>query len=148
MEGSNVASEQTISRLVDFIALFLQHSTYELEAKYKGLVSKEAFTRCVKHCKANEHKEHIHSECMDVLTRLNGEVYRISVEGKEGITTLFKTNMLPSNTKSLSFMKKSQINGNIRPILLDDLTFKVDLKDEMEVSDEIIRELSLKFPSL
>jgi hypothetical protein len=148
MDGSNVASDQTIDRLVDFIALFLQHPTYELEAKYKGPISKEAFTRCAKHCKDNGYKEHIHTECMDVLTRLNGEVYRISVEGKEGITTLFKTNMLPTNTKSLSFMKKSLISGNIRPILLDDMTFKVDLKDEMEVSDEIVRELSLKFPSL
>lgn len=50
-------------------------------------------------------------------------------------------------------MKKTLINatygGNmIRPILLDDITFKIDLKDEQAVNDELIREISLKFPSL
>ena len=62
MDGSNVASEQTIAKLIDFVALFLQNSTYELEAKYKGPLSKDAFTRCVKHCKNNGHKEQIHAE--------------------------------------------------------------------------------------
>lgn len=153
MDGSNAASEQTIGRLVDFIALFLQQPSYELEGKYKGPVSKEAFTRCVKHCKYQGYKEHIHPECMDVLVRLNSDVYRISVEGKEAIATLFKTNMLPSNNKNVSFMKKAFISATIgghtiRPILLDDVTFKIDLKDEQPVDDELIRELSLKFPSL
>jgi hypothetical protein len=147
METSNVASDQITAKIVDFIAMFLHNPTYELEGKYKGNVSKEAYTRCIRLCKNKGFKEQVQIECMDVLVRMNGEVYRVSVEGKDAITALFKTNMLPTS-KSISFMKKTMINNSVRPILIEDMTFKVDLKDETSVSQDIVRELSLKFPSL
>jgi SAM-dependent methyltransferase len=136
----------TQDKFLDIINLFLNNPTFELEAKYKGDVSKDAFSRCIHYCKSHKMKEEIHQETMDVVTKANSsDVYRITLKGKDTITTVFKTNMLPS--ANVSFMKKTFIKG-IRPILLDEMSFKVDLKDEQKVDEQIEGEISLKFPSL
>jgi len=138
-------NKATYDRLLDVVTLFTQSQTYELEGKYKGDISREAFTRAIQHCKASKHKENNQPETMDILVRLGGTVYRVSVCGKENIATVFKNNALPE--KDTSFMKKVIVNG-VKPFHLNDITFKVDLKDEMPVTKDIQNEIILKFATL
>jgi SAM-dependent methyltransferase len=136
----------TQDKFLDLINLFLNNPTYELEAKYKGAVTKDSFTRCIQYCKSHKMKEEIHQETMDVVTRVGStDVYRITLKGKDTITSVFKTNMLPNT--NVSFMKKSFIKG-VRPILVDEMYFKIDLKDEQNVDEQVQGEISLKYPSL
>lgn len=138
-------SKATQDKMIDMINLFLSNGTYELEGKYKGDVSRDAFTRCIQHCKVMKYDEHIHQETMDILVRLNGTVYRVSVVGKDNIAVVFKTNNLPNS--GVQMMKKTAIHG-VRSFMMDDLVFKVDLKDEQEVEEKIQTEIGLKFPGL
>jgi hypothetical protein len=138
-------SKTTQDKLIDWINLFLSNETYELEGKFKGDVSRDAFTRCIQHCKVLKFNEVIHQETMDIIVRLNGSTYRVSVIGKDNIATVFKTNNLP--TSGVQMMKKTLING-VKSFVVDDLMFKVDLKDEQEVEEKIQVEIGLKFPGL
>jgi hypothetical protein len=138
-------SKGTNDKMIDMVSLFLSNPTYEFEGKYKGDVSKEAFTRCIQYCKVMKYQEEIHPETMDVLIRMDGKMYRISVIGKENIVSLFKSNNLPLT--NVKMMTKTSIEG-IRPIIVDDLSFKVDLKDEIELDQKLQMEISLRFPSL
>jgi hypothetical protein len=128
--------------------LFQKHfasSTTELEAKYKGKdLTKDAFTRCISFCKNANYVENIHPETLDILVRYNSEVYRISVVGKDGITNVYKTNKLPDD---ISIMKKSSMQG-VKPIYLEDIGFKVDLKEEIVIDPKDVNELTLTFASL
>ena len=138
-------SKATHDKMIDMINLFLSNQTYELEGKFKGDVTKDAFTRCIHHCKTMKYVEEVHSETMDIIVRLNGVSYRVSVIGKDNIALVFKTNNLP--TSGIEMMKKTIING-VKSFIVEDLMFKVDLKDEMEVDNKTQMEIGLKFPTL
>lgn len=142
-------SKATHDRLVDMFSLFLNSSSFELEGKFKGELTKEAFSRCIHHCKSSKHSETIHKETMDILVRLDNEMYRVTVVGKDNIAQVYRTNKLPSGDASsaVTVMKKTPVRG-VKPLMLDDIEFKVDLKDEIEVADEIVTQLSLRFSSL
>lgn len=128
------------------INLFLSNPTFELEGKFKGDVSKEAFTRCIQHCKQHKHIEQVHPETMDVLVRMDNTTYRVSVKGKDNIAIVYKTNNLP-HADNLEMMRKTIING-VKPLIVDDLAFKVDLKDEVPLDSQLQAEISLRFPGL
>jgi hypothetical protein len=129
-------------------ALFQKHiasSTTELEAKYKGKdMTKDAFTRCIALCKAAKYQETIQPETMDVLVRFNSDVYRISIVGKDAVSYVYKNNKLPD---TITIMKKTHIPG-VKPIYLEDLGFKLDLKEETNVEPKDVNELTLTFASL
>lgn len=135
----------THDKLVDLLGLFLNSASFELEGKFKGDITKESFSRCIQHCRTAKHTEVVSKETMDVVTRLDNELYRFSVQGKDNIAVLFKTNKLPSD--GVTVMKKSTVKG-VKPVMIDDISFKVDLKDEMDVQEAIVSELHLRFPSL
>jgi mRNA capping enzyme/mRNA capping enzyme, catalytic domain/mRNA capping enzyme, C-terminal domain len=138
-------SKATHDKMIDMINLFLSNETYELEGKFKGDVSRDAFTRCIQHCKVMKHVEDNHPETMDVMVRMNSSTYRVSVIGKDKIASVFKTNNLPNS--GVQMMRKVPVNG-VKSFMVDDLMFKVDLKDEQEVEDKIQMEIGLKFPGL
>lgn len=138
-------SKTTEEKMMNMISLFLSNPTYELEGKFKGSVSKEAFTRCIQHCKQQKHVEEIHHETMDILTRMDNSTYRVSVVGKDNITTVYKTNHLPA--ENVNMMRKTQIDG-VKPFIVDDILFKIDLKDEMSLDEKLQQEVSLRFPGL
>jgi hypothetical protein len=143
-------STSTYNKLLDLVTHFSNQSTLELEGKYKSDVDKEAFARCIQSCKQRNLGEHIHPETLDVLTRLNDDVYRISVIGKDAIAQVYKTNLLPvqtNTTSNISFMKKTPVKG-IKPLYLNDINFKVDLKNEATVDKSIEQELQLRFATL
>lgn len=139
-------SKATYEKLVDMINMFVNHGTFELEGKYKGDISKDAFTRCLQHCKAQKLDESVY-EHMDVMVRYNNDSYRITLDGKNVIASVFKTNMLPSSLDGVGFMRKTPIKG-VYPLLLSDISFRVDLKDEQVIDESLKGELALKFPSL
>lgn len=128
--------------------LFQKHfasSTTELEAKYKGKdLTKDAFTRCIALCKRANYNEIVHPDTMDILVRYNSDVYRISVVGRDAISQVYKTNKLPDN---ITIMKKTTLHG-IKPIYLDDLAFKLDIKEEIVIEPKDVSELTLTFASL
>jgi len=138
-------SKATHEKMIDMLNLFLSNPTYELEGKFKGDVTKDAFTRCIQYCKQQKFVEEIHQETMDVVTRMDGLTYRVTIIGKDNIATVFKTNNLPAS--SVQMMRKTVVNG-VKPIIVDDLSFKVDLKDEKPLDEKLETEISLKFPSL
>lgn len=138
-------TKDTFAKLVDLVTQFSSSSTYELEGKYKGDVSREAFTRCLQYCKGLKLKENDEPESMDILVRLDKVMYRVSVAGKDGIRDVFKNNTLPIN--GVTFMKKTLIQG-VRPFQLNDIFFKVDLKDELPVTQQIQNDIRIKFTSL
>jgi hypothetical protein len=129
-------------------SLFQKHfasSITELEAKYKGNdLTKDAFTRCIALCKKGNFQEMVHPETMDVLVRYKSDIYRISVIGKEAITYMYKTNKLPDD---ITILKKTSIHG-VKPIYIDDLSFKLDLKEEVNIEPKDVNELTLTFSSL
>lgn len=139
-------SKATHDKVVDMFNLFLTSSSFELEGKFKGDITKEGFSRCIQHCKAEKHKETVHKETMDIIVRLDNELYRVSVVGKDSIASVYRTNKLSSDG-SVSVMKKSSVRG-VKPLMVDDVQFKVDLKDESEVPEAIFTDLSLRFASL
>ena len=139
-------SSSTQTKMIDMINLFLSNPTFELEGKFKGDLSKEAFTRCIQHCKQNKLIEQIHQETMDVLVRLEKNTYRVSIVGKENVASVYKTNNLPVSD-GVKMMKKTLING-VKPLYIEDLSFKVDLKDEALLDDKLQTEIALKFPTL
>jgi hypothetical protein len=139
-------SKTTQDKMIDMINLFLSNPTFELEGKFKGDVSKEAFTRCIQHCKQSKHVEQVHPETMDVMVRMDNATYRVSVKGKNNIAILYKTNNLPS-LDQLEMMRKTLING-VKPVIVDDLSFKVDLKDEVPLDEKLQQEISLRFAGL
>lgn len=129
-------------------ALFQKHfasSTTELEAKYKGNdLTKDAFTRCIGWCKKSNYNETLQPDTLDILVRYNSEVYRISVIGRDAIAYVYKTNKLPDD---ITIMKKNTIQG-VKSIYIDDLSFKLDLKEEISINPKDVNELTLLFPSL
>lgn len=139
-------SKATYDKLVDMVNLFMQAPTFELEGKFKGDLSKDAFTRCIQYCKSLKMAEKVHDEVLDTIVRFD-EVYRVSFKGKNAIANLYKTNRMPDDYDTVETMKKSFIKG-VKAVLIDDLSFKVDLKDEQVVDDKKRAEIALKFPSL
>lgn len=129
-------------------ALFQKHfasSTTELEAKYKGNdLTKDAFTRCIAFCRKSNYTETVHPETLDILVRYNSDIYRVSVIGKDAIGHVYKTNKLPDD---ILIMKKTSIHG-IKPIYIDDLGFKLDLKEEISIDPKEMNELTLTFANL
>ena len=138
-------SKATHDKMIDMTHLFLSNETYELEGKFKGDVSRDAFTRCIQHCKSMKHVEVVQRETMDIMVRMNNSTYRVSVIGKDNIANVFKSNNLPNT--DVQMMKKTPIHG-VKSFMMDDLLFKVDLKDEQNVDEKIQMEIALKFPGL
>jgi hypothetical protein len=139
-------SKATYDKLVDIVNLFTQTPSYELEGKYKGDLSKDEFSKCIQFCKTMKMQEKVHEETLDVLVRFD-DVYRVSFIGKPSITELYKSNRMPENFENTEIMKKTIVKG-VKPIYIEEVSFKVDLKDEQMVEDKKKSELSLKFPSL
>lgn len=139
-------SKTTYDKLVDMVNLFMRAPTYELEGKFKGELAKDGFSRCIQYCKSLKMAETVHDEVLDALVRYD-DVYRVSFKGKNAIAALYKTNRVPEDFETVDTMKKTIVKG-VKPILIDDISFKVDLKDEQAVDDKTRAELALKFPSL
>ena len=136
-------------KLGEVIVLFNKNPNYELEAKYKETINKDIFTKFIQYCRSMKYKEDIQPEVLDisVISRLQDKEisYRISLKGQDAITEYCKTNILQESLhgNNLQIITKKPVKG-ISSILFNDLSFKVDLKEEVPISSyEILKQLPL-----
>ena len=71
---------------------------------------------------------------MDISAKTDEGIYRISLKGKEAIREYCKTNILQESLlgNNLEVIIKKPVIG-VYPILLNDINFKIDLKQETPV---------------
>ncbi len=126
-------------RLVDVVSLFNKNKTFELEAKCKKKLSSTDFTNVIKYLRSIKYDEINHPEMLDIFT----SNYRISIEGKDAIQSYCKTNKT-ANIENITVITKKIIPG-VKPIIFDDVNFKIDLKNEVPIEEmkqgEILTEL-------
>lgn len=135
-------------KLIDMVILFTKNNTYELEGKYKDIINKENFTNLIQYARSN-FKEEIQPEVLDISAKTDEGIYRISLKGKEAIREYCKTNILQESLlgNNLEVIIKKPVIG-VYPILLNDINFKIDLKQETPVPRFKVSELLKQLPLL
>ncbi len=132
-------SAELYDKLVDILTLFNKNKTFELEAKCKQKITVKEFTDVIKYLRSIKYEEVSNPEVLDIFV----QNYRLSLQGKEAISQYCKTNKIPK-TADVTIISKKLIQG-IKPLVFDDVNFKIDLKNEVPVDElkkgEIIAEL-------
>ena len=110
---------------------------YELEIKYNGKISRDAFTRVVQYSRSQAYQQFDHQDALDVFFLHKGSQYRVTIEGKENIQKYCMTNRIQSVKMIKEIISKKLVPG-FRPVFLEDYNLKVDLKQEVATSEEIV----------
>ena len=120
----------------------------EVECKLKDPIDKDAFTRMIQYCRSLNMTETIHDDQLDIFFNLPSTPsnVRLSIKGKDSISMYCKTNTLPP-PESVETIIKKPIKG-IKSVLLKDISFKVDMKDEVPLDDFAKQEVITRLPSL
>lgn len=111
-----------------------KHKDYELEVKHQGRITRDGFTRALQYYRAQGFKQTDHPETLDIFFMHKGQQYRFSVVGKENIQQYCLRNKLTDGEG----MSKKFVQG-FRPIMVDDFAFKVDLRNEVKVVDDVTK---------
>jgi mRNA (guanine-N7-)-methyltransferase len=132
--------------LVNLVSVFNKNKSFELEAKCKQRLSSQDFSNVVKYLRSTGFDETIQEETLDISTKRKDGTYRISLPGKHNIAQYCKSNTVPqSSFDSVTVISKRTVPG-IRPLVFDQVGFKIDLRDEQPVEEmkkvEIISELN------
>ena len=109
---------------------------YELEIKYTNKPSRDAFIRSIQYCRSQGYEHYDYPDSLDVFFLYKGLQYRITVEGKENIQKYCVTNRIQSSKMVKEIVTKKLVQG-FRPVIVEDYNFKVDLKNEVMITDEI-----------
>lgn len=121
----------------------LKHKDYELEVKHQGRVTRDGFTRALQYYRAQGFKQVDQPETLDIFFMHKGQQYRFSVHGKDSIQQYCLKNKLAD----AEGMSKKFVQG-FRPVVVEDFGFKVDLRNEVKVTDDMLKaELLLSMPS-
>lgn len=113
---------------------YLKADNYELECKYMSKITKEQFSKTIQYFKSIGLEEKIHDKVLDVLFMYKDKPYRISVSGDNNIKNYCKKNTLELNEIE-SIMSKRFVKG-FSIIRIDDYDFKIDLKDEILITQD------------
>lgn len=119
--------------------LSLKGPRMELECKFKQLVTKDAFTRMIQYCRSTNMVETLQDDQLDVFCKLASSPshIRLSLVGKDRISKYCKSNGFPDDV--IAIIKKP-VPG-VKSIPLDELSFKVDMKEEVPLDDFAKQEL-------
>lgn len=132
-------SKDVFKQVVNTASEFKKHKQFELEIKYNGKVNRDVFTNTLQYYRSHGLKEVDHPEALDIIFMYNGYSYRITISGKDNIQQYCLTNkILPEMVKEV--VSKRFIN-NFRPVIVEDFSFKVDMKQEIMINDIQINEL-------
>jgi SAM-dependent methyltransferase len=132
-------SKDVFKQVVNTVSEFKKQKQYELEIKYNGKVNRDAFGNTLQYYRSSGLKEIDHEEVLDIIFMYNGYSYRITINGKDNIQQYCLTNkILPEMVKEAI---SKRFISNFRPIIIDDFSFKIDMKEEIIVNDVIINEL-------
>lgn len=136
------ASYEKITSMISKLA----SSSVELECRFKENVNKDAFTRMIQYCRSTGMNETVNEDQLDVFCNLPSSPsnIRVSITGKDAISDYCRTNKLPDNV--IMVIKKS-ING-VKSVMLKEINFKVDMKDEMPLNDISKEEVLTRLPLL
>lgn len=111
----------------------LVHSDYELEVKHQSRLSRDAFIRALQYYRSKGFKQIDHPDTLDIFLDYKGQQYRVSLKGKENIQKYCAKNRIDENMVSEMITKK-WVQG-FKPIIVNDYSFKIDLKHEIKVND-------------
>ena len=135
-------SKTFIEKVKSLIQKYSNSSNLELEARYTEHVTREQFDRCNFYCQdTGEDGEEDggenggsgvgFEETLDIFA----QDVRITLNDKEDITNYCKINTLPIEIDSMTIIKKTQEE---KPIIFDDIDFRINLKAEVPQEDTAV----------
>ena len=118
----------------------------ELECKFKETINKDDFTRMIQYCRSTGMHETLQDDQLDIFCALPNSPsnIRISLVGKDKISNYCKTNNLPGD---VTVITKEGIKG-MKPLIIKDLNFKIDINEETPLDDLVKQELMVRLPLL
>jgi SAM-dependent methyltransferase len=121
----------------------------ELECKFQGPIPEERFSRILQYFRSSGLSEYIHEEQLDIFCNLEDtpENIRVSLKGKDAISGYCRTNTISVSLDKIDVIKKKRVTG-IKSFLIDDLNFKVDMKDEVVLDTFAKEEILARLPNL
>lgn len=122
-------AKEVKAQLLNFITEFNGNKTLELECKYKDKLTKDMFTRALQYYRSVGLIEEIHDDVLDIFSSHENTSYRTSVRTKENIQKYCISNNISSNDVDSMMVKKTLPGHN--SIMVDDYSFKVDLRSEV-----------------
>lgn len=125
--------------LVTSVDDFKSHRQYELEIKYDGKLTRDAFSNIVGYLKTQGYVEQDVAEVLDISFSYNNSPYRLSLKGREHVQEYCVTGKITPNMVSEAISKR--FIDSFRPILLQDYALKVNMKEEHDVKDMRLAEL-------
>lgn len=120
-------------KIVSLVEQFNSFDDFELEGRYTGQIGREEFDRCINYCKSYEDdfEENIEEDVLDIILNYGENSYRISLSGSSKISGYCKTNII--NDKDDVIVIKKTLEA--KPVVLEDIDFKINLKKEASESD-------------
>jgi SAM-dependent methyltransferase len=123
-------TKEKYDQLVNTMSIFSNNVSYELEAKCTKRLIKNDFVKIIQFYRS-KFAETIHEETLDISIKNNAtSSYRISLIGNEPISSFCQLNTIDESLyNDIPIMIKKNVE-NVKPLYIDGLDFKIDLKDE------------------
>ena len=121
-----------IKELDKIISTFKSAKKYELELKYDDIISKDNYEKVIEFYK-NKGLETSVSNTLDIIFVYDKRNYRITIDAKD-IELYNKTNNItPEMVKDVLIKEKI---SNFKPLIIDELKFKFNMKYEYQLLDK------------
>lgn len=129
------------TRIRDMVTEFHGNPSHELEAKFAGRMTKDAFTRVLQYLRSSGFREDVLTETLDILFIFQNRPCRLSVAGKDAIQQYCISNRLDARHVTEA-VAKTFVQG-FATIFLDDLQSKVDLRNERKLTEFEVQEAAI-----
>ena len=136
-------SKTSFTQLSKMVSHFAGDEASELEIKYVGSVNRVQFSRLISMLKQQRGVKEVHlPESLDIFFAQDGKHFRMTVEGMDHIQELCKNNRVRHEMVKSLITKQSV--PSFKPLFFDDFSFKVDLKNEIDIplSDDLLEIVS------
>lgn len=118
-------SQNFYEKVLQIVTTFTKDETYELEAKYKGIITRDIFNKTVQYF-ISVYSQTEEIDVLDISVKHENHNYRISVIGKEKVSDYCKTNLIPDD---VIVMRK--IRETDKRIEYNQFNFNIDLAKEI-----------------
>ncbi len=127
-------NSKTISNVEEIIKIFKSNDEYELELKYDGKITKETFDSIITEFESKR-LEIKKTKTLDIIFIHNKINYRITIDdsqvAKYASTNDIKREMIKE------ILNKQKITG-YKPVIIKDKFIKINMKEEIPVTDETL----------
>lgn len=128
--------KDTYKQTVGAVKQFMQHNELELEIKFGPRIPRDAFSRLISFCKSQAYAQYDHVDTLDIFFSYKDKQYRISIAGTDIIQKYCVSNKITNSKHIKEVMSKTLVPG-FRPIVFDDYGFKIDMKNEEVIKNDI-----------